>query len=202
MGQSGNLEVDVNFMYRVPLWAIQTMASWTVGSYAANDIPILDKHELAAGKLTALFSRNSARDLFDAHKMLLGGGMDVERLRVGFVVYGAMSRRDWREVGVRDVRLDPEELAQQLIPMLRKDALAGETSSETWADRLMNEAISALDVLLPLSEAENEFLYRLLDEGEIAPRLLTDDRELAGRIERHPSLQWKALHVRKHRREN
>src|SRR5690606_11392888 len=100
---------------------------------AANDIPILDKHELAAGKLTALFSRNSARDLFDVHKMLLGGGMDVERLRVGFVVYGAMSRRDWREVGVRDVRLDPEELAQQLIPMLRKDALAGETSSETWA---------------------------------------------------------------------
>ena len=39
--------------------------------------PVLDIHELAAGKLAALLARRASRDLFDAHHLLLRGGLDA-----------------------------------------------------------------------------------------------------------------------------
>lgn len=50
----------------------------------------------------------------------------------------------------------------------------------------------------PFTEAEREFLDRVLDQGEIRAELLTADEALAGRIAQHPSLAWKAQNVRKH----
>ena len=56
-GQSGNLEVDMNFMYRHPLWDFESVDSHQFGGFQSKGIPILDIHELVAGKLAALFSR-------------------------------------------------------------------------------------------------------------------------------------------------
>jgi len=64
-GHGGILEVDVNFMFRVPLWPLKVMTSRTVGVWQATDIQVLDIHELAAEKLAALFSRKQARDLLE-----------------------------------------------------------------------------------------------------------------------------------------
>ena len=69
-GQPANLDVDFNFMYRQPLWEIHHSDSHPLGDFQAKRIPILDLHELAAGKLAALFSRQQARDLFDCHRIL------------------------------------------------------------------------------------------------------------------------------------
>ena len=49
-GQSGNLEVDLNFMFRQPLWDIRAADSHPLGDFQAKSIPVLDLHELAAGK--------------------------------------------------------------------------------------------------------------------------------------------------------
>ncbi len=49
---------------------------------------MLDLHELAAGKLAALFSRNASRDIFDACNLLRHTEMNQNRLRLGFIVYG------------------------------------------------------------------------------------------------------------------
>ena len=61
-GQTGRIDVDVNYMYRVPLWPVGQMDSHPVGSWRATDTPVLDIHELASGKLAALLSRRRARD--------------------------------------------------------------------------------------------------------------------------------------------
>jgi len=106
-GRSGNLEVDINFMFRVPLWPVMTSDSHSVGAWRATGIPVLDHHELAAGKLAALLARRQARDLFDSHRILRMGNLDFHRLRTGFVVYGAMNRKDWRTVSTDDVDLEP-----------------------------------------------------------------------------------------------
>jgi predicted nucleotidyltransferase component of viral defense system len=53
-GHGGNLTVDVNFMFRIPLWPTILSKSRQVGSCMAEQIPILDVHEIAAGKLCAL----------------------------------------------------------------------------------------------------------------------------------------------------
>ena len=49
-GQTGRIDVDVNYLYRVPLWPVGQMDSHPVGSWRATDIPVLDIHELAAGR--------------------------------------------------------------------------------------------------------------------------------------------------------
>ena len=96
LGQDANLEVDLNYMFRVPLWPIAEADSRMLGTYGARRIRLLDIDELAAGKLAALFARTTGRDLFDVHQLLTQASLDRERLRLAFVVYGAMNRRDWR----------------------------------------------------------------------------------------------------------
>ena len=115
-GQGGRLDVDLNFMYRVPFWPVTTMDSRTLGSWRATGISMADLHEVAAGKLSALLSRCKARDLFDSRLILAMDDLDIQRLRLAFVVYGAMHRKDWRTVSAADVNVDIAELINQLAP--------------------------------------------------------------------------------------
>lgn len=200
LGQGGNLELDLNFMFRIPLWDIANQDSRVVGSYQAREIPVLDLHELAAGKLAALLARRASRDLFDAHHLLTQRKLDRDRLRTAFVLYGAMNRKDWRTVLVSDVSFEANELKNQLLPTFRNDYAGGIGQPDAWARRLVDECRSALGVVLPLSDAEREFLDRLLDYGEIVPSMLTADAAWAERIKQHPLLEWKALNVRQHER--
>ncbi len=87
-----------------------------------------------------------------------------------------------------------------LIPLLRRDFVVDTDQTAGFASRLVEECHRALEIVLPLSNAELEFLDRLLEYGEIRPDLLTSDEELAARIRCHPLLEWKALNVRQHRR--
>jgi hypothetical protein len=96
-----------------------------------------------------------------------------DRLRVAFVVNGAINRRDWRTVSVDDVTATPAEVRSQLIPTLRRDALARVEPTDAWVARLVAGCREGLAALLPLNDAE-----------------------LADRIRRHPGLEWKAQNVR------
>jgi hypothetical protein len=100
-GGSGNLELDVNFMLRPSLWAPKIAQCFAVGSFKAAPVPVLDPHELAAGKLAALLARSANRDIFDAHRLLGASDLDRERLRLAFVVYGGINRKDWRRAPQR-----------------------------------------------------------------------------------------------------
>ncbi len=197
LGEGGNLEVDLNFMFRVPLWPI-ALRDAKVGSYSVTQIPVLDLHELAAGKLAALLARQASRDLFDAHQLLMRSDLDHKKLRLGFVLYGAMNRKDWRTVSVEDVGYDPHELENQLIPVVRSEFLTKQKAGD-WAAAMITECRDRLGAVLPMSADEIAFLDRILDHGEIKPELLTTDDESAERIRTHPLLQWKAVNVRQHK---
>ena len=198
--ESGNLEMDLNFMFRMPLWPIVHQDSRAVGSAMARNIPILDIHELAAGKLAALLARQASRDLFDAHLLLTSQPLRAERLRLAFVVYGAMNRKDWRTVSTDDIDFQARDIADRLIPVIRRAFLDQVSGMEVWAANLVRECREAMKIVLPFSPAEKEFLDRILDHGDILPALLTSDEELQKRIVGHPLLQWKALNVREHKR--
>lgn len=197
-GQSGNLEVDLNFMFRIPLWPVTISDSHPVGTWRATGIAILDIHELAAGKLAALLARRQARDLFDSHGILHLVNLDHERLRTAFVVYGAMNRKDWRTVSADDVYFDAAELARQLIPTLRVNTSKGQKTSVEYGTRLVEECRQALSAVLPFTETERAFLDLLLDRGEIDSTILTTDPVLQKRIQEQPLLEWKAINVRKY----
>ena len=97
LGGYGNLEVDLNFMFRVPLCEIKKMRSHFVGDRQTQEIVLLDLHELGAGKLSALFHRQVSRDLFDAHELLTKQPIDYRQLRLLSLLYGVMGTRDWRK---------------------------------------------------------------------------------------------------------
>ncbi len=214
-GRSGTLEVDVNYMYRVPLWPIGTMDSCRLGSWGVRRVPVVDFHELVAGKLCALLSRNRARDLYDSRLALsLGipgarfdipgeavshdschGLLDPELLRIAFVVYGAAARKDWRTVSIEDVAFKPRELAGQLLPALRRPVARVGAAAE-YGRTLVDDCRNLLSAVLPLREREVAFLDLLLERGEIDGSILTGDAGLANRIRAQPLLRWKARKVR------
>jgi hypothetical protein len=197
--EGGNLEIDLNYMFRVPLWPVTSSDSRPVGASRARAIPILDIHELAAGKLAALLSRHAGRDLFDVHQLFTHADLEREKLRLAFVLYGAMNRRDWRTVSADDIVLAPGDLETQLLPLLRAALVDNLADGDKWAAALVEDCRGGMDSVLPLAESEVEFLDQLLDRGEIVASLLTSDEQMAERISSHPLLQWKALNVRQHR---
>jgi predicted nucleotidyltransferase component of viral defense system len=199
IGQSGNLEVDMNFMFRLPLWEVHAAASREFGGFQARNIPLLDLHELAAGKLAALLSRGQARDLFDCQQICDLVDLERARLRIAFVVYGAMNRKDWRTVSQDDVDFDKKELARQLIPTLHVRGMTEQSPIAEFGAHLVARCRKAVSLVIPFEEGEQEFLDLLLDQGEIDPSILTDDEELQSRIRAQPLLQWKALNVRRHK---
>jgi predicted nucleotidyltransferase component of viral defense system len=199
LGQGGNLQVDLNFMFRIPLWPVKTLNSHPVGPHEAKGIQVLDIHEIAAGKLCALMARHQARDLFDSHQLLCRDDLELKRLRLAFVAYGAMNRKDWRMVSLEDVSFEADELSLQLIPLLRIRSTEENQAPVSYGKRLVKECRDKLSVVLPLTDSETEFLNLLLDKGEIAPSLLTSDKDMQNRISRHPLLEWKALNVRQYK---
>ena len=199
LGQGGNLQVDLNFIFRIPLWPVKTLNSHPVGPHEAKGIQVLDIHEIAAGKLCALMARHQARDLFDSHQLLCRDDLELKRLRLAFVAYGAMNRKDWRMVSLEDVSFEADELSLQLIPLLRIRSTEENQAPVSYGKRLVKECRDKLSVVLPLTDSETEFLNLLLDKGEIAPSLLTSDKDMQDRISRHPLLEWKALNVREYK---
>ena len=198
-GQSGNLEVDLNFMFRQPLWDIQPTDSHPLGDFQSKSIPVLDMHEQAAGKLAALLARGQARDLFDCHRILNMDDLERDRLRIAFVAYGGMNRKDWRTVSIEDVDFDAAELTRVLIPTLHVSTTQQQGSPAEFGTRLVRECREGLSAVLPFSDAEREFLDLLLDKGKIDSTILTSDTTLQKRIQCQPLLEWKAINVRRHK---
>jgi len=196
LGQTGNLELDINYMMRIPLWPVRFMDSSHLADFIANKIPVLDEIELAAGKLAALFARNASRDLYDAHFLLTEAGLDFSMLRLAFTVYGGINRRDWREISAQDIKYDLKEIEGSLLPTLKQEHFSHIDNISTWAENMLEECREALKKLLPLEQNELEFISLLNEKGEIHSELLTDDERLRELIDIQPGLQWKAQNVR------
>jgi predicted nucleotidyltransferase component of viral defense system len=194
LGSEGNLDVDVNFILRTPLWHVHLMSSVPAGHISVSNFPLLDIHELIAGKLVALLDRATARDLFDAAQLAQMDDLDSAKLRLAFVVYGAASRRDWRTVDLS--RLSQSGRARNhLVPLLREaDTRANDAAD---VEALAQKAHALLSRVLPLTQAEVEFVSDINDKGLIHASLLTSDGALADIIAQHPSLAWKVQNVRR-----
>ncbi|HKK67455.1 MAG TPA: nucleotidyl transferase AbiEii/AbiGii toxin family protein, partial [Bacteroidales bacterium] len=167
--------------------------------FQTRNVPLPDVHELAAGKLAAMLARGQARDLFDCYQILTMKGIDRERLRLAFVVYGGMNRKDWRTVSIADLDFDPDELTRLLIPTLNRRVVEKQGSPAEYGERLIRECQSKLKAVLPFNDPERKFLDLLLEKGEIDASLLTPDEALQKRIQSQPLLQWKALNVKRHK---
>ena len=200
LGGSQNLEVDVSYVARVPLWGTTCLpVRFPPGS--TLEVRTLTIDELAAGKFAALVQRTAARDAFDAAN-LLGVMPDLLQrpaFRVAFVCFVAGSRADARELRARERRSSNVIVERDLEPLLRRGARAHDMHGATLARWIEGMLDPILPALLSWSPEERHFLDRLLDEGELEPSALHHDLAVQDRIRNQPMLAWKAKHVRERR---
>ncbi len=200
IGGSQNLEVDVNYVARVPLLGSERMTA-RFPRDEPIEVPTLPLVELAAGKFTALMQRSAARDSFDAANLLRlkPGLLDNDGFRLAFVCNIAGGRTDPRDLVPKDLVPDSTALRQQLLPMLQVGADETVSDPEEIRDRLVRELKNVAERLIDWSPSERHFLDRLHDEGEVDALILSSDPALRERIQTQPMLLWKAQNVRNFR---
>jgi predicted nucleotidyltransferase component of viral defense system len=195
VGGSDTIQIDMNFLYRVPLWAVDLKQSSTLGDFTVKSFQVLSYSELYAGKLRALLSRRVSRDFYDASK--IGDDIDTDKLRLALVIYGAMNPKDWRTVSIDELDCTAKDIKERLLPLLNHTELPPEDSVDAYAATLVKTVKEKLSVLFPLSENESEFVRRVREDGVIEPTLITADTALAEIVRQHPSLLWRASKAKK-----
>jgi len=177
-------------MYRQPLFPTQ-LRSPKLNDFANFEFPVLDIHELAAGKLSALLTRVASRDLFDAHHLLTNTALDEKKLRFAFVVYISMTALPLSLISLESISYEERDLHNRLLPVVRqKDLSRSRTAIKTWAKNMARELKVALNSVLPLHDDEAHFISNMRDAGIIDASIITDDIALQQIVENHPALQW------------
>ncbi|AMQ26661.1 TPA: nucleotidyl transferase AbiEii/AbiGii toxin family protein [Legionella pneumophila] len=190
LGQRGSLEIDINFMYREPLFPVE-WKSPNINEYKNINGPVLDIHELAAGKLSALFDRSASRDWFDAHYLLTQMSLDRQKLKLAFVTYLAMTQIDLSHMVPEKIDFDLTDLRNRLIPVMHQLSVSRNSRElKEWATARINELREQLSNILPLESHEQLFIQNIRNEGLISPELITSDKEMAQKIINHPGVNW------------
>lgn len=198
MGQDQNLEVDLAYMLRVPLMPTEIRSSNDFCGFKAQNIRVLNIHELAAGKFCALLSRCKPRDLFDAHLLLHNISWNKQKLRECFTTYAAFNKDDFSQIeALGDVKFDLSQFKAQLIATLPAGSIT--LSPEEYLNKLISECREKLDIILPFSDSEKNFLKEVNFTGNIYPEMVSEDESMQMNIRNQPMLAWKCLNVKNYR---
>ncbi len=196
LGQKGNLEVDLNYMYRQPLWPVVWLSP-KLPFEKLIEIPVLDIHELVGGKLAALFSRQASRDFFDAHYLLTRCNLEKSKLRLVFVIYLAMTDIKLESLNQSYLSYSIIDMRNRLLPVLRQNDLPrSQSQMKAWADKLLDELREALSLIIPLKSEEMDFISQIRNAKEIKPDLITNDQRLIDVISSHPAIRWAVTKMR------
>ncbi len=200
LGNQGNIEVDINFMYRAPLLPVEQRDSITMAGKQVTNLPILDIHELAAGKLTALLERQTGRDFFDANELFNYTKIDKNKLRIIFILYSAMcSKKDMLSLTSDGITVDHRDLKNKLIPVMKNNFCDGFSSTKEWTTVIINNVQKGFEILLPYTPSETEFIRAVINGIGVKPELFIDNESLVdfNLIKKHPALLWANKRMKK-----
>lgn len=194
-GTLDRIEVDVNYLYRLPLADTKSLALWQPPRVEQPVVSVVGPEELVGGKLVAFLDRVAPRDAYDVNRL-----PSVEALRWMSPrmrqVFLAMSTvlphpvHTYRQE--RLSRLTAQRIETELAPMLAR-------TEATEASLLTATAWSTVKPLLELSEDEKRFVD-LANQGELEPGLIAGgDAAFASTLGRHPAILWKVENARRHR---
>ncbi len=194
LGTPDRIEVDLNFLFRVPLGEITTRPLWQPPGIVNPEVRVVPLEELFTGKLRATLDRAMPRDLFDTIRLpgYAANDWDTLRLRRTHVALAATLPHPLFKYGQdRFDRVTERAIREQLVPMLHRD-------ERPVANELKEQAWLVLKPLVTLDDEEREYIDRV-HAGKLSPELLfPDDEELTNRLRRHPALLWKIENVKRH----
>ncbi len=193
-GTPDRIEVDLNFLFRVPIGAVTARPLWQPPGMTRPEVRVVSPEELFTGKLRATLDRAMPRDLFDTIRLpgYAAGDWETLKLRRTHVALAATLPHPLFEYGQdRFDRVTERAIREQLLPMVHRD-------EKPTLNDLKERAWRVLKPLVTLDDAEREYIERV-HAGELSPELLfPDDEELTNRLRRHPALLWKIENVKRH----
>lgn len=190
-GSNFSLELDLNYMMRIPVGDINPKQPYPLDEDYAFSFNSVSFEELFGGKIKALLERSAARDLYDVAMLSqTSTDYDISALRRANILLGVTSRKDWRTVDLHTIdSIDQKMIADELTPVLRQDEAPK-------LEAMKSEAQKVLDQILNRTGSEVEFLNRFLEQGEYEPELLFDAGQ-AQVLKNHPAVLWKLQNLRK-----
>jgi predicted nucleotidyltransferase component of viral defense system len=197
LGGAGTIEIDINYLYRSPLYGVDRMQSVAIGPYRASNVPVLDIHEIVAGKMVALVTRRAARDLFDAHRIIAMPSLDWAKIKAATLMIGASAKSfDWRTASPEAIGCEVGDITGKLTMCLHDwyfDPFGGPAA---WIDKVTAECREKLAPLFRLTTGERAFLDAVLERGEVDASPLGVPEFVRAAIEASPALRWKAQNVK------
>ncbi len=191
-GGTYTLEVDLNFMMRVPVWGTEVREPYPVDEDYLFDCNIVSFEELFAGKIKALLDRSTSRDLYDVYKLSeCSIKYDLKKLKKNLIIFGITCDDDWRKKDFRTIEnVTQKMIDEQLTPLLRTNELVD-------LDKMKKASKVFISTLINYDKTENLFMNRFLDKGIYEPEHLFSDSGQAERLKSHPAVLWK---LQNHRR--
>jgi hypothetical protein len=189
-GQPDRIEVDLNFIHRMPIAGLENRALWQPGGLDPSQVRVVSLTELCIGKLMALLARTAARDAWDVWRLPVVAAeiLGSPSFRCQFLVMAATLDHELPTYTQSRLaaRIDDRGVREHLVPML----VSGDAPA---ASDLIDGCWSVVAPLLSLDRREEEFVTRV-SRGEFLAELLSDPA--AVELERHPAVQWKLANAR------
>lgn len=191
-GQKDTLKVETNYLMRVPFIPPERRGAKTLLDDVKCQFTLAGADEVYAGKVKALVERCAPRDLFDANRLIQEGLLRTDprrrRLIVAHLAMVSTANLDVRSATTAKVAWpDERTLRGELLPMLRTDAVVEPARMRARVEPLLDE-------LFRYGAPEAAFLRDVAAGTVNGKTLCPDDPGLAGRIDRHPAIRWRAQH--------
>lgn len=195
LGSDDRIEVDLNFVFRVPLSGLESCELWQPGELDRPVVRMVGQDELFIGKMLALLDRGAARDVWDIAHLpeQASGRLAASRFRKLFIALSitldhslSTYRRDRLERLVTD-----HVIMEQVAPLLNVE-------TEPRAVDLIEKAWAVVGEFFDLSAEEKDYIESA-NRGDLRMELLfPGDAQEAMRIAAHPAIQWKISNVKAH----
>lgn len=166
-GTADRIEIDLNYLHRIPLDPPGPMELWQPGGAARPTVMVVGVAELVSGKLIASLDRAAARDLYDVPRLpsIVGDAWVTSHTRSLFVALAGILDHPLHSYGQdRWDRVTDDVVEEQLHPMLA-------ASMRPEAADLREAAWAVVDPLLDLTDTEREYTDRI-QTGDLRPDLL------------------------------
>lgn len=195
LGQEERIELDLNFLFRVPLAGTALRELWQPGELDRPNVSVVSLEELLVGKLLALLDRGAARDVWDVANLPSQAERVLRKpyFRSWFIALATMLPHPLPTYSRKrlESRINERVILEQLAPMLAREVELDPAS-------LVRSAWAAVGKLLELAPNEEAFIAAV-QKGELPMELIfQDDQEEARRAASHPAIQWKIENVRGH----
>lgn len=194
-GQSDRIEVDLNFLFRMPIAGTIQRTMWQPGKLEQPKVTVVSLQELLVGKLLAYLDRSAARDVWDLAYLpiQLSAIIDTKRFRTWFIAFSAILKHPLTAYKRERIekRVTNVMISEQLVPMLMG-------SPSLQSIDLVKRSWNMISSIMELDADEQEYIAAI-QRGELDLGLLyNDDSKEKQRLGAHPALMWKMVNVRKH----